>query len=267
MISPHAIVHPDAKLGSGVVVEPFAIIESDVVIGEGTKIFSSAIVKNGAKIGKNCEIHPGAIIAGEPQDLKFKGEYSTVVIGDNTVVREFSTVNRGTAAKGSTIIGDNCLLMAYVHVGHDCVVGNNVILVNRVSLAGEVDVDDFAIIAGHCGVHQFTKVGAHSMTAGLLKVGRDVPPYVRAAREPVSYVGVNSIGLRRRGFTSEAVNEIKDIYTVIFQKGLSVSSAVKRVEEEFAQSAHRDEILRFIKNSSRGLIKSYNFVSSSSDDE
>ncbi len=257
MISNLAVVHPEAKLGEGVIVEPFAIIEADVTIGDGTVISSAAVIKSGAIIGQNCKILSGAIIAGDPQDLKFKGEKTTAVIGNNTTIREYATVNRGTAAKGTTIIGDNCLVMAYAHIGHDCIVGNNVILVNRVSLAGEVEVDDFAIIAGHCGVHQFTRIGAHSMTGGLLKIGKDVPPFVKAAHENVSYVGVNSIGLRRRGFTNEDIAEIQGIYRIVFQSRLSLSNAVAKIEAEFAPSNHRDTILNFIKGSKRGLIKQY----------
>ncbi|MFI3299767.1 MAG: acyl-ACP--UDP-N-acetylglucosamine O-acyltransferase [Rikenellaceae bacterium] len=267
MISNLAVVHPNAKLGEGVVVEPFAIIEEDVVIGDGTVIGPHAIIKDGTTIGKNCRIHSSAVIGGEPQDLKFRGEKTTVVIGDNNNIREFVTVNRGTAAKGVTQIGNNNLIMAYAHIGHDCLVGNNIVIVNRVSLAGEVEVDDWAIVAGHCGVHQFTKIGAHAMLGGLLKLSRDVPPYVRAAREPVSFVGINSIGLRRRGFSNEAITEIQDIYRILFQSNLAVSSAVSRIEEEFAVSEYRDTILDFIRNSKRGVIKSYQFTSISDSDD
>ncbi len=257
MISKLAIVHPDAKLGEGVTVEPFAIIEGDVVIGDGTLIGSSAVIKDGAIIGKNTKILTGAIIAGEPQDLKFRGEKTTAVIGDNTTIREYATINRGTAAKGETKVGDNCLVMAYAHVGHDCQVGNNVILVNRVSLAGEVEIGDWAIVAGHCGVHQFTRIGAHSMIGGQIKVARDVPPYIKAAHTQVSYIGVNSIGLRRRGFSNEDITAIQDIYRIIFQSQLSTRTAVERVEAEFVPSYYRDAILEFIKSSSRGIIKQY----------
>ncbi len=257
MISNLAIVHPDAKIGEGVEVGPFAVIEAEVEIGEGTYIGNGAVIKNGAIIGKNCKIESYAIIAGEPQDLKFRGEKTTAIIGDNTVVREFATINRGTAAKGETRVGSNCLIMAYVHVGHDCIVGDRVILVNRVSLAGEVEIGDWAIVAGHCGVHQFTRIGAHAMIGGLLKLTRDVPPFVKAAHEQVSYVGVNSIGLRRRGFTTEQVSEIQDIYRILFQSKLATRTAVERIESEFAPSAHRDEILEFVKSSSRGIIKQY----------
>lgn len=257
MISNLAIVHPDAKLGKDVEVAPFAIIDADVEIGDGTYIGSSAIIKDGARIGSKCIIESGAIIAGLPQDLKFRGEKTYAFIGDNTTIREYATINRGTAAKGETRVGSNCLVMAYVHVGHDCIVGNNVILVNRVSLAGEVIVDDYAIVAGHCGVHQFTHIGAHTMTGGLLKVSRDIPPFVKAAHEQVSYVGVNSIGLRRRGFSTEEVTLIQDIYRIVFQSRLSLSNAVEKIENEFEPSKYRDLILDFLKNSKRGIIKQY----------
>ncbi len=257
MISELAVVHPNAKLGKNVVVEPFAYITGDVEIGENTIIRSHASVLDGARIGKNCKIHSGAVIAGEPQDLKFKGEVTTAVIGDNTTVRECVTINRGTAAKGTTIVGSNCLLMAYSHVGHDCVLGDYIVLVNGTSLAGEVEIGDWAIIAGMCGVHQFTKVGAHAMVAGMSRVGKDVPPFIRAGHDPIAYVGVNSIGLRRRGFSSEDIVEIQDIYRIIFQSKLSISNAIARVENEFKQSTHRDEVLNFIKESKRGVIKPY----------
>lgn len=259
MISKLAVVHPDAKLGEGVTVGPFAYIEADVEIDDNTTIHNHAVVLSGARIGKGCHIHPNAIIAGVPQDLKFQGEVTTAVIGNNTTIREFATVNRGTASKGTTIVGNNCLVMAYVHIGHDCVVGNGVILVNRVSLAGEVIVEDCAIIAGHCGVHQFTEIGAHSMCAALSKIGRNVPPFIKIGHDPISYVGVNSIGLRRRGFTTAAITEIQNIYRVIFQSGLSLSNAITKVEEDFTPSEYRDTILNFIKRSKdkRGIVKSF----------
>lgn len=257
MISKLAIVHPDAKLGKDVTVEPFAMISADVEIGDGSSIGSYSQILDGARIGKNVRIHSSCVIAGEPQDLKFRGEKTIAVIGDNTNVREFSTVNRGTAAKGQTIVGRNCLLMAYVHVGHDALVGDNVVLVNRVSLAGEVEVGDWAIIGGHVGVHQFCHVGAHSMTGGCTKIGRDVPPFVKTSHDPLSYVGVNSIGMRRRGIATEDIVIVQDIYRIIFQSRLSLPTALKKVREEFPASQYRDEILDFIAASKRGLIKSF----------
>jgi UDP-N-acetylglucosamine acyltransferase len=250
-------IHPNAKLAEGVVVEPFATIGDDVIIGEGTNIGSHATIFPGSRIGKNCKIFPGAVIGGEPQDLKFKGEYSTVEIGNNTTIRECVTINRGTAARGRTLIGSNTLIMAYVHVAHDCVVGDHVILVNATSLAGEVFVDDYAIIGGHSAIHQFCHIGKHVMLSGGSLVRKDVPPYIKAGREPLSYAGVNSIGLRRREFSNEIITQIQDIYRIIYQKGYNNSQALEVVEAELPASKERDDILLFIKDSKRGIIKGY----------
>jgi len=211
----------------------------------------------GVRIGKNCRIFPGAVIGAEPQDLKFRGEYSTVEIGDNTTIREFVTVNRGTSAKGKTIIGNNCLLMAYVHVAHDCIVGNNVILVNSTQLAGEVIIDDFVILGGMSAVHQFVHIGSHVMLSGGSLVRKDVPPYIKAGREPLAYVGINSIGLRRRNYSNEKIREVQEIYRYIYQKGLNISQAVEIIEAEMPASPERDEVLLFIKDSKRGIIRGY----------
>ena len=208
-------------------------------------------------LAKNCRIFPGAVIGGEPQDLKFKGEYSTVEIGDNTTIREYVTINRGTSAKGKTVVGSNCLLMAYVHVAHDCVVGNNVILVNSTQLAGEVVIDDFAILGGMSAVHQFVHVGSHVMISGGSLVRKDVPPFIKAGREPLAYVGINSIGLRRRNFNNEKIREVQEIYRYIYQKGLNISQAVEIIEAEMPASTERDEVLLFIKDSKRGIIRGY----------
>lgn len=197
------------------------------------------------------------MIGAVPQDLKFKGEYTTVEIGDNTTIREFVTINRGTTAKGKTVVGSNCLLMAYVHVAHDCVVGNNVILVNNTQLAGEVIVDDWAILGGMTAVHQFVHIGSHVMLSGGSLVRKDVPPFIKAGREPLSYVGINSIGLRRRNYSNEKIREIQDIYRYIYQKGLNTSQAVEIIEAEVPASPERDEILLFIKDSKRGIIRGY----------
>lgn len=257
MKQPLAYVHPEANIAENVVIEPFVTIDKDVIIGEGTRIGSSVTILPGTRIGKNCQIFPGAVIGAVPQDLKFRGEYSTVEIGNNTTIREFVTVNRGTAAKGKTVIGNNCLLMAYVHVAHDCIVGNNVILVNNTQLAGEVIVDDFAILAGMVAVHQFVHVGSHVMIAGGSLVRKDVPPFIKAGREPLSYVGINSIGLRRRNISNEKIREIQEIYRYIYQKGLNISQAVEIIEAEMPASTERDEILLFIKDSKRGIIRGY----------
>ena len=257
MKQPLAYVHPDATIADNVIIEPFATIYQDVTIGEGTKIGSNVSIMPGVRIGKNCQIFPGAVIGAVPQDLKFKGEYSTVEIGDNTTIREFVTINRGTSAKGKTVVGSNCLLMAYVHVAHDCIVGNNVILVNNTQLAGEVIVDDYAILGGMVAVHQFVRVGSHVMISGGSLVRKDVPPFIKAGREPLSYVGINSIGLRRRNFSNEKIREVQEIYRYIYQKGLNISQAVEIIEAEMPASTERDEVLLFIKDSKRGIIRGY----------
>ncbi len=254
MISKLAYIHPDAKIGKDVEIAPFAYIEGDVEIGEGTRILSNASILNGARIGKNCVIHNGAVIAGIPQDLKFKNEYSTAFIGDNTMVRECATVNRGSASRGTTVVGKNCLLMAYSHVAHDTVVGDNVILANNVSLAGEVEIDAWAILGGHSAVHQFCRVGAHSMIAGGAMVTKDVPPYVMVGRSPVSYHGLNLVGLRRRGFDNDAILTIKDIYTHLYRGGQNVSDACSYIENNFTSSDYRNYIVEFVKGSPRGII-------------
>lgn len=257
MISKLAYVHPDAQLGADVVVEPFAYIDAGAIIGESTWVGPRASVLTGAIVGKNCKIHSGAVIGGDPQDLKYKGETTTCTVGDNTIMRECCTINRGTAARGTTTVGSNCLVMAYVHVGHDCIVGNNVVLVNRVSLAGEVEVGDWAIIGGHSGIHQFTRIGAHSMIAAMSRVGKDIPPFVKAGHDPLAYVGINAIGLRRRGFNSTQIAEIQDIYRIMFQSGIAIGPAIEKVRKEIPDSDYKDEILAFIDGTKRGLIKPY----------
>ena len=211
----------------------------------------------GTRIGKNCKIFPGAVIGAVPQDLKFKGEYTTVEIGDNNTIREFVTINRGTAARGKTVIGDNNLLMAYVHVAHDCKVGSNIILVNNVQLAGEVVVDDWAILGGMTAIHQFCHIGSHVMISGGSLVRKDVPPFIKAGREPLSYVGINSIGLRRRNFNNEKIREVQEIYRYIYQKGLNNAQAVEIIEAEMPATPERDEVLLFLKDSKRGIIRGY----------
>ena len=211
----------------------------------------------GARIGRNCTIFPGAVIGAVPQDLKFKGEKTLAIIGDNTTIRECVTVNRGTAAKDKTVVGSNTLIMAYCHVAHDCVVGDNVIMSNATQLAGEVVVDNFAVIGGGTLVHQFCHIGPHVMVQGGALINKDIPPYVKAARDPISYVGVNSIGLRRRNFTNEQINEIQDIYRYLYLSGLNVSDAVERIEAELPATKERDEIILFIRNSKRGILRGY----------
>ncbi len=257
MKQPLAYVHPDAKVADNVVIEPFVSIDRDVVIGEGTRIGSSVTILSGTRIGKNCNIFPGAVIGAIPQDLKYKGEYTTVEIGDNNTIREYVTINKGTASKGKTVVGSNNLLMAYVHIAHDCVVGNYVILGNNTQLAGEVIIDDWAIISGMTGIHQFCRIGSHVMVAGGSLVRKDVPPFIKAGREPLSYIGINSIGLRRRNFNNEKIREVQDIYRYIYQKGLNTAQAVEIIEAEMPASQERDEVLLFVKDSKRGIIRGY----------
>ncbi|MFP4619879.1 MAG: acyl-ACP--UDP-N-acetylglucosamine O-acyltransferase [Bacteroidales bacterium] len=252
-----AYVHPEAKVAENVVIEPFVSIGKNVEIDEGTWIGPNVSIMGGARIGKNCKIFPGAVISAIPQDLKFQGEASTVEIGDNTTIRECVTVNRGTQSKGKTIVGNNCLLMAYVHVAHDCFIGNHVILGNASNLAGEILVDDFAILSGLVAVHQFVHIGAHVMISGGALVRKDVPPFIKAAREPLSFAGINSIGLRRRNFSNEKIKEIHDIYREIYQKGNNKSQAIEKIEATRPASKERDEIINFIRNSKRGIIKGY----------
>jgi UDP-N-acetylglucosamine acyltransferase len=257
MNQPLAYIHPDAKIADDVTIDPFAWIGQDVVIGEGSWIGPNATVMDGARIGKNCKIFPGAVVSAIPQDLKFKGEITTAEIGDNTTLRECVTVNRGTASKGKTIVGSNCLLMAYVHIGHDCKLGNNIIISNSTNVAGEIVIDDFAIISGDVQIHQFVHIGSHVMISGGSLVRKDVPPYVTAAREPLAYMGINSIGLGRRGFSSEKVNQIQDTYRKVYLKGNNTAQALEQIEKEIPQSEERDYIMEFIRTSERGIIKGH----------
>ena len=255
MISNLAFIHPEAKIGKDVIIEPFAFIAGNVYIGDGTWVGPNSTILDGARIGKNCKIFPSAVVSGIPQDLKFRGEESTVELGDNTTVRECATVNRGTAAVGRTIIGKNCLLMAYSHVGHDCAIGNNVIIGNSTALAGEVDIDDWAILSAGTMVHQFAHIGGHVMIGGGAKVRIDVPPYIKADRDPLSFLGLNLVGLTRRGFEKERIDEIHEIYRAIYQRGMNFSQALEFVEKEFKPSSDKDYILDFIRKSERGIIK------------
>ena len=260
MNQPLAYVHPGAKIAKNVVIEPFTTIHNNVVIGDGTWIGSNVTIMEGARIGKNCNIFPGAVISAIPQDLKFGGEESLTVIGDNVTIRECVTVNRGTVASGQTTIGDNCLIMATAHIAHDCHIGKNAIVVNGVALAGHVTVGDYAIIGGLAAIHQFISIGDHAMVSGGSLVRKDVPPYTKAAKEPLSYVGINSVGLRRRGFTTEKISEIQSIYRILYQKNYNTSQAVAIIEAEMEATPERDEIIQFIRDSSRGIMKGYTGV-------
>lgn len=248
-------IHPDAQIGNNVVIEPFATIGKNVVIGDNSWIGPNACIMDGARIGKNCRIFPGAVVGAIPQDLKFDGEESLLEVGDNVTIREYCTLNRGTKANHITRIGDNSLLMAYVHVAHDCIVGRNCILANNVGLAGHIEVDDWVVLGGFVAVHQFVKIGEHAMVGGGSLVRKDVPPYVKAAREPLSYVGVNSTGLKRRGFSSEQINRIQDVYRMLFVRGNNTMQALRVIEHTLPDSPERDAILHFVRNSKRGLLK------------
>jgi UDP-N-acetylglucosamine acyltransferase len=255
MDKPLSNIHPGAKIGKNVKIDSFATIAEDVEIGEGTWIGPNVTVMDGAKIGKNCKIFPCAVISAIPQDLKFKGEKTTVTIGDNTTIRECVTVNRGTVTKGETVIGSNCLLMAYVHIAHDCVIGNNVILSNCVQIAGEVEIGDWAYIGGMSVAHQFSRVGKHVFISGKSGILIDVPPYIKAAGIPVAYIGINAVGLRRRNFSNERINEIQEIYRVIYNKGMNNSQAIEYLQNSYQPFEERDEIISFFETSKRGIIK------------
>jgi UDP-N-acetylglucosamine acyltransferase len=254
---PLANVHPEARIGKNVIIEPFATVQKDVVIDDGSWIGPGAVIWDGARLGKNVKIYPGASVSSIPQDLKFAGEKTETYIGDNTVIREYVTISRGTTDKMKTVIGKNCLLMAYVHVAHDCLIGNNCILVNTVQVAGHVIIEDWAIIGGASALHQFVKVGAHVMVSGGSLVRKDIPPFTKAAREPLTYAGINSVGLKRRGFTAEKINEIQEIYRYIFMRGFNNSKALELIEAELPISEERDLIVNFIKASERGIMKGY----------
>ena len=257
MNQPLAYVHPQAKVAKNVVIEPFVNIEKNVEIDEGTWIGSNVTVMEGARIGKNCKIFPGAVISAIPQDLKFAGEDTLVKIGNNVTIREFVTINRGTKANMETVIGDNCLLMAYVHIATGCVLGDNVILANAATLAGHIRIDDWAIIGGLAAVHQFVAIGAHAFISGGGMARKDVPPFCKAGREPLAFAGVNSIGLRRRGFSNERINAIQEIYRIIFLRGRNITQSVNYIEANIPSTPDRDEILSFIANSQRGIMKGY----------
>ena len=251
-------IDPQAKLAKNVVVEPFVTIEKNVEIGSGTWIGSNVTIMEGARIGENCEIFPGAVISAIPQDLKFDGEDSFAIIGDNTIIRECATINRATKATGKTIVGKNCLIMAYAHIAHDCVIGNSAIVVNNVAMGGHVEIGEHAIIGGLTAVHQFIKIGKHCMVSGGSLVRKDIPPYVKAGREPLSFIGINSIGLRRKKFSESEITEIQDIYRILYQKGNNNTQAINKIEIDFKISEIRDEIISFVRGSGRGIMRGYN---------
>ena len=255
MISEQAFVHPNAEIGKNVTIDAFAYIDENVVIGDGTHIYPHATVLSGARIGNNCNIFPGAVISAIPQDLKFIGEETTAVIGNNTTIRECVTINRGTASKGTTIVGNYCLIMAYAHVAHDCKLGDRIILGNTTQLAGEVVVDDWAIVSGGTLVHQFCHLGAHIMVQGGSKITKDIPPYMMVGREPLGYMGLNIVGLRRRGFIAEQMNAIQESYRYVYLSGLNTTQALEAIEKNIPESKEREDIVSFIRSSERGIIK------------
>lgn len=257
MNQPLAYVHPQAKIARNVVIEPFTTIHANVEIGKGTWIGSNVTIMEGARIGENCRIFPGAVISAIPQDLKFDDEETTVIIGNNVTIRECVTINRGTSDRMKTVLGDNCLIMAYSHIAHDCIVGDNCIFSNNTTLAGHVTIGNDVVLAGMVAVHQFVSVGKHAFVTGGSLVRKDVPPFVKAAREPLSYVGINSVGLRRRGFTTEKIREVQNIFRILYQKNYNNTQAIEIIEAEMEATPERDEILQFVKDSHRGIMKGY----------
>jgi UDP-N-acetylglucosamine acyltransferase len=257
MIDGNTFVHKNAKIGKNVTLSPFCYVDDNVEIGDNTWIGPNVSIFSGARIGKNCQIFPGAVISAVPQDLKFQGEATLAIIGDNTTIRECVTINRGTKYLNKTEIGKNCLLMAYVHVAHDCVVGNNCIIANSVNLAGHITIGDWVIIEGMAAVQQFLRIGDHSFVSGCSQVRKDIPPYVKAGREPLSYIGINSVGLQRRGFSQEKIHEIQDVYRYIFVKNLSLGNAVIQVMEAIPSSPERDHIISFINSAEKGIMKGF----------
>ncbi len=253
-ISDKAFVHADAQLGEGVTVEPFATVSADTVIGDGTWIGPNCTIMEGARIGNNCKIFPGAVVSGIPQDLKFEGEHSTAEIGNNTTIRECVTVNRGTKDREKTSVGSNCLLMAYSHVAHDTFIGDNCVVANSVNLAGHVTIGDWVILEGLVAVQQFISIGSHSFIAGATLVRKNVPPFVKAAREPISYIGVNVVGLRRRGFNDDTIAHIEDIYREIFVRNSNVNAGLEAISN-LVDSKEKDSIIAFIQNSPRGIMR------------
>jgi len=253
-----SFINSKAKIGKNVTIEPFVTIQKNVEIGDETWIGPYVTIMEGARIGKNCKIFPGAVISSIPQDLKFVGEESTTEIGDNTIIREYVTVNRGTKARGKTTIGNNCLLMTYSHIAHDCEIKNNVIIGNADQIAGEVVIDDFAILSAAVLVHQFVHIGSHVMVSGGSLVRKDVPPYIKAAKDPLSFIGINSIGLKRRGFDSKAINEIQNIYRLLFLNKMNNSEAIEQIKKEIPQSPERNYVIDFVTNSERGIMKGIN---------
>ena len=255
MIRNNIFIHKDSIIGKNSKIDPFSYIGEDVSIGDNCWIGNNVTLYPGSKLGNNVKIFPGAVISSEPQDLKFEGEKTTVEIGDNTTIREFVTISRGTNDRLKTSIGKNCLIMAYSHIAHDCIIHDNCVIVNNVQIGGHVIVDNFAIIGGGTLIHQFSKIGTHAMVAGGSLVRKDVPPFCKAGKEPLSFKGVNTIGLKRRNFNSENINQIQNIYRIMYLEGRNTSQAINKIENDIKDSNEKKVVLDFIKNSDRGIIK------------
>jgi UDP-N-acetylglucosamine acyltransferase len=255
MIHNSAQVSTKAEIGQNVQIGPFTVIEDDVIIGNSTEIGSNVMIASGAIIGEKCKIFHGAVLSTVPQDLKFENEKTTLEIGNNTTIREYATLNRGTADHWKTVVGDNCLLMAYSHIAHDCTIGNNVIIANSVNMAGHVTIEDFVGIGGMVPIHQFVKIGKHTFIGGGFRVPKDVPPYILAMGEPLRYAGLNTIGLQRRGFSTETLQEIKKAYRIFYRSNLTVENAIKKIESDLQQIDEVQELVRFLKSCERGIIR------------
>lgn len=256
-MNPIRNIHPEAIIGKNVKIGAFVTIEKDVVIGDNTEIFPNAVIMNGTRMGENCKIFPGAIVGSIPQDLKYKGERTFLEIGNNVTIREYCTINIGTTANWKTVIEDNCLIMAYCHIAHDCIIHERCVLANNVTLAGHIEVGPRTTLGGLTAVHQFVRIGDNVMVGGGSLVRKDIPPYIKAAREPLSYAGVNSIGLRRKGFSGDQINNIQNIYRLLYQKGHNTSQALEVIESTLTETPERENILGFIKDASRGIIRGY----------
>jgi len=249
------VISKKAKIGNNVKIEEYAIIRDDVEIGNNVVIGSCSKIDNGARISDDVKIHHGAVVSTIPQDLKFKDEYTLLKVGKGTVIREFATLNRSTGVRPETKIGENCLIMAYAHVAHDCIVGNNVIMANSAELGGHVEIGDFVVLGGIVGVHQFSKIGAHAMISALSYVNKDVPPFIVAGKKPIQYEGLNVVGLKRRGFTSERIEKIKSVYDIIYRSKYNVSDALKKIKDSIEPDEDVNLIVNFIETSNRGIIR------------
>ena len=262
-MNPIRNVHPEAQIGKNVKIGAFVTIEKDVVIGDNTEIFPNAVIMNGTRMGQNCKVFPGAIVGSIPQDLKYKGERTFLEIGNNVTIREYCTINIGTTANWKTVIEDNCLIMAYCHIAHDCIIHERCVLANNVTLAGHIEIGPRTTLGGLTAVHQFVRIGDNVMVVGGSLVRKDIPPYIKAAREPLSFAGVNSIGLRRKGFSSDQINNIQNIYRLLFQKGHNTTQALEVIENTLDVTPERENILEFVKDASRGIIRGYRHINGS----